>query len=122
MKNIADYLKKKAVKNYVRKDAERRILITEITRRLNIERDRDNEEKITRFMWTNQASRAKAIATLSKLKDPKEKTYSPFQERAIYFKVSHLDTSDLQDFFDTCNAREKDGKSFSKCFFGNLKI
>lgn len=105
-----------------RKDKVRRALIKELVLHLNREREQENEEKIQKYVWTKQVSRMKALQVLSAIKDPKERVWSPYTERGIYFKTRHVDEQDLRDLYDKCNASEKDHRSFGKTFNGSLKI
>lgn len=122
MKSLSDLAKGINLDKYRRKDFERRSLIDEFFERLNADRARENEEKITKYKWEKQVSRTEAIKALLKTKDPARKIYKPITVRAIVMKVIHLNDGQLRDFLDMCNQAEKDERSFSKCFFGNLKI
>ena len=49
--------------------------------------------------------------------------YKPLSPRAIAVKVGHLkDNQTLYYFLSQCNTYKKEKGSFSKCFFGALRI
>lgn len=124
MKSIKELLEEKPfdLKAERRKDKVRRALVKEIVLHLNKERERENEEKILKYIHTHQVSRMKALQVLSASTEPKERLWSPYTERGIFFKTRHVDEQDLRDLFDLCNSAEKDGKSFGKIFNGRLKV
>ena len=48
--------------------------------------------------------------------------YKPLTGRGLAIKVSHIPTKDLYYFMSVCKDYKNRQGSFSKCFFGSLKI
>lgn len=124
MKSLSDLFQEKPfdLKEERRKDKVRRALVKELVSHLNKERERENESKVTKYIWTHHVPRLKALEMLGASREPTERIWAPYTERGIYFKTRHVDEQDLRELFDKCNAAEKDSRSFGKVFNGSLKV
>ncbi len=60
---------------------------------------------------------------LDKLNDERKNTkYKPLTGRAVAIKLSHLDLRDMYAFYKSCEVYERKTGSFSRAFFGALKV
>ena len=48
--------------------------------------------------------------------------FKPIQSRAVAIKLGHVKTKDLWSFYSQCKDYKAKKGSFSRCFFGALKI
>lgn len=124
MKSLAELTQEvePKIRELARKDAQRRFCVKEFTKRLNEERERENEEKIEKYKWENQVSRVEAINVLKKEKDKSKKIWPLYTERIIHFRTVQLEGEELRDLLDRCNEARKDGRSFGKMFNSSLRI